>query len=179
MRLSCQHANRPRRVPGAKIVGGKADHFPLLAASVRARAPGDDIGLEHPALLDPTNPGDPILLSFKPNGEIDLSPEHKGNPTAEAKIRASRLGLHLNWPKFRDARVILYNRIERTVVRGQREAPGDFGGMPAATEAFKDAIRDLHGFMNPREEYSAAARIYVESFRHIWWVRDIVLRLPA
>jgi hypothetical protein len=178
MRLSCQRANRPRRAPGARTTGGKADHFPLLPAGVRALVPGDDINLECPALLDPTHPGDPILLSFKPNGEIDLSPEYRNNPIAEAKIDASRLGLHLNWPKFVEARVTLYNLIERTVERGQREAPPDFNGMPVASEAFKDSIRDLHGFMDQREEYSSAARVYVESFKHVWWVRDVVLRLP-
>src|SRR5712671_6067080 len=29
MRLSCQRSNRPRRAPGARVAGGKADHFPL------------------------------------------------------------------------------------------------------------------------------------------------------
>jgi hypothetical protein len=175
MRLSCQRANRPRRVPNARIVGGKADHFPLLPAGVRALAPEDNINLERPALLDPTHPGDPILLTFKPNGEIDLSPEYRNNSIAEARIDASRLGLHLNWPKFVEARLTLYNLIERTVERGQREAPSDVNAM---SEAFKDAVRDLHSFMNQREEYSSAARVYVESFKHVWWVRDVVLRLP-
>jgi uncharacterized protein (TIGR02646 family) len=178
MRLSCQRANRPRRAPGARVAGGKSDHFPLLPAGIRARAPGDDLGLECPALLDPTNPGDPILLTFRPNGEIDLSPEYRGNAIAEAKIKASLIGLHLNWPKFVDARVTIYNLVERTIERGQREAPVDFDGLPAANEAFKDAVRDLHEFMNPQSEYSAAARVYIESFRDVWWVRDVVLRLP-
>jgi uncharacterized protein (TIGR02646 family) len=179
MRLSCQRANRPRRDPHSKEVGGKSDHFPLLSGGVRANAPGDNLAAEHPALLDPTNPADAAILSFKPNGEIDLSPEFKGKAVAEAKFEASRLNLHLNWPKFRDGRVMLYNRIERTVGRGQREAPRDFEGYPAASEAFIDAIRDLTTSMRPQEEYSAAARVYLESFKHLWWVKDIVLRVPA
>jgi hypothetical protein len=69
----------------------KADHFPLLPARVRALAPEDNINLECPALLDPTHPGDPILPTFKPNGEIDLSPEYRNNSIAEARIDASRL----------------------------------------------------------------------------------------
>jgi hypothetical protein len=179
MRLSCQRANRPRRDPETKAVGGKADHFPLLWDGVRAHGPEDDLSAEHPALLDPTNPGDPALLSFKPNGEIDLSPEFRGNAVAEAKFEASRLDLHLNWPKFRDGRVVLYNQIERIVGRGEREAPTNFDGYPAAPESFIDAIRDLTTYMRPQQEYSAAARVYVESFKHLWWVRDIVLRVPA
>jgi hypothetical protein len=178
-RLSCQRANRPRRNPEVQRTGGKADHFPLLANGVRAQGPPDNLASEYPALLDPTQPGDPALLSFKPNGEIDLSPEFKGGAIAEAKLEASRLCLHLNWPKFRDGRVVLYNQIERAIGRGAREAPTDFDGVPAASAAWVDAIRDLVGVMQPDQEYSAAARVYIESFKHIWWVRDIVLKVSA
>lgn len=179
MRLSCHRANRPRINPETGVAGGKAEHFPLVDPLMRARSPADDLAREVPALLDPTNPADPVLLSFKPNGEVDLSPEYKGQPVAEVKFEASRIYLHLNWPKFRDARVILYNEIERIVDRGEREAPQDYSGVHAAGEAFMAAIRDLRTAMDPREEYSAAARVYVESFKHVWWVREIVLRLAA
>ncbi|AZS21205.1 hypothetical protein S2M10_01670 [Sphingomonas sp. S2M10] len=177
MRLSCQRANRPRIAPGARVAGGKSTHFPLLATGVRATEPGDDIRLEHPALLDPTDPGDPILLTFLPNGEIDLSPQYRGNAVAEAKIAASRLGLHLNWPKFVEGRMTLYNIIERDVERGKREAPNDYLGMPQASQAFKDVIGDLKRRLNPRAQYAAAAKVYVESFRDIWWINDVVLKL--
>lgn len=177
MRLSCQRANRPRIAPGERVAGGKATHFPLLRTGVRAREPGDDLALEHPALLDPTEPGDPVILTFRSNGEIDLSPEFRGNAVAEAKVEASRLGLHLNWPKFVEGRLTLYNLVERAVERGRREEPVDFEGWPMASEAFKDAIRDLKAYMDPRAEYSAAAKVYIESFRNVWWVNDVVLRL--
>lgn len=167
MRLSCQHANRPRIAPGAKVAGGKSTHFPLLTTGVRARLPGDDIRLEHPALLDPTEPGDPILLTFLPNGEADLSPDFKGIKIAEDKIRASRLALHLNWPKFVEARMTLYNLIERHVERGKREAPVDYLGMQAASQSFKDVIGDLKRMMKPSASYAAAAKVYVESFRDV------------
>ena len=179
MRLSCHRANRPRTNPETGETGGKAQHFPLIDPRTRAMAPGDDLALEVPALLDPTRLSDVVLLSFKPNGEVDLSPEFKGEPVAEAKFEASRLYLHLNWPKFRDARVVLYNRIARTVDRGEREAPRNYRGIHAAGEAFIDACRDLRNAMAAHEEYSAAARVYVESFKHVWWVRDIVLRVAA
>lgn len=179
LRLSCHRANRPRINPETGETGGKAEHFPLIDPGTRAMAPGDNLALEVPALLDPTRLADVALLSFKPNGEVDLSPEFKGQPIAEAKFEASRLYLHLNWPKFRDARVVLYNRISRIVDRGEREAPQDYSALHAAGDAFLDACRDLRTAMTAREEYSAAARVYVESFRHVWWVRDIVLKVAA
>jgi hypothetical protein len=179
LRLSCHRANRLRTNPETGETGGKAEHFPLIDARTRARSPNDDLSLEVPALLDPTKPSDVALLSFKPNGEVDLSPQFKGEPVLEAKFEASRLILHFNWPKFSDARVMLYNQIERLIDRGDREAPKNYSGLPAAGAAFIDACRDLCTTMAERAEYSAAARVYVESFRHIWWVRDIVLRVPT
>jgi uncharacterized protein (TIGR02646 family) len=178
LRLSCHRANRPRQNPETAVTGGKADHFPLVPPSVRARGPADDLSREFPSLLDPTNPTDPVLLSYMPDGDIGLTPSFHGNPLAEAKFEASRIYLHLNWPKFRDGRLMLYNAIERTVDRGDHAAPAR-AELLQASEEFKNAIRDLVNFMDSKEEYSAAARCYVESFRHVWWVRDIVLRLPT
>jgi hypothetical protein len=85
----------------------------------------------------------------------------------------------LDWPAFREARVVLYNKIERTVDRGEREAPKNFDGNFAPSDGFVDAIRDLKNAMKAEEEYSAAAKVYVESFKHLWWVRDIVLKVAA
>jgi hypothetical protein len=179
LRLSCHRANRLRMNPETGETGGKAEHFPLFNELTRAQGPGDNLSEEIPSLLDPTKLADVALLSFKPNGEVDLSPEFKGQPVAEAKFEASRLILHLNWPKFRDARVVLYNTIVRIVDRGEREAPQDYSGIHAASESFFDACRDLRNAMAADVEYSAAARVYVESFKHIWWVRDIVLKVAA
>lgn len=179
LRLSCHRANRPRINPEAGGTGGKSGHFPLVDPRARAFTPAEGRGHEVPALLDPTNVLDVALLTFRQSGEVDLSPEFKGQLGPEAKLAASRLILHLDWPAFREARVILYNKIERTVDRGEREAPRNFDGTHSASHAFVDAIRDLKNAMKAEEEYSAAARVYVESFKHLWWVRDIVLKVAA
>ncbi|MFA6444195.1 MAG: hypothetical protein WCV99_17845 [Sterolibacterium sp.] len=179
LRLSCHRANRPRVNPEGGGTGGKGGHFPLVDPAARASTPAQGKGQEVPALLDPTDMRDVVLLTFRQSGEVDLSPAYRGQPVAEAKFAASRFILHLDWPAFREARVILYNRIERTVDRGERDAPQDFATIHAASVAFLDAIRDLKNAMEPEEEYSAAARVYVESFKHVWWVRDIVLKVAA
>lgn len=177
LRLSCHRANRPRVNPETGVTGGKAGHFPLVPPSVRANSPTDDLAREVPALLDPTNPTDVDLLSFKPNGQVDLSPEYKGDQVAEVKLEKSRIHLHLDWPKFREARLLLYNQIERAVDRGGRAAPNDVWGMHQASEEFMNVVRDLINAMRPEQEYSAAAQVYVESFKHVWWVEKIVLRV--
>jgi hypothetical protein len=161
--------------PGDNQTLGKANHFPLLPGGVRAQLPGDNLSLERPALLDPANPADPLLLSFLPNGEVALSPKYQNDPIAQARVEASRIPLGLNWAKFRDARVEIFNMVERAVQTGEREAPTNIAGVQTASETFFDAIRDLRRYIEPQAEYAAAARVYVESFSYIWWVSDIVL----
>ena len=72
---------------------------------------------------------------------------------------------------------MLYNEIERSVHRGEDLAPTDFGGMHAVAPTFLDICKDLAKRTEPQQEYSRAARAYVEMFRDLWWIRDIVLRV--
>ena len=109
--------------PETTETGGKGDNFPLLNPESRARGPEDDLSLEIPAIVDPTNTADVAMLTFGPSGEVELVPECKGERIAEEKLEASRRYLHLNWPRFREERVMLYNEIERTVHRGEDLAP--------------------------------------------------------
>ena len=120
---------------------------------------------------------DVVMLTFGRSGEVELVPERKGDAVAEAKLEASRLYLHLNWPRFREDRVMIYHEIERDIHRGEDLAPRDFNGMHPVAQAFLDICKDLAKRTEPHQEYSRAARAYVEMFRDRWWIRDIVLRL--
>ena len=177
LRLSCQRANRRRRNPEGGKTGGKGDHFPLVYPEDRARRPDDELAREVPSIVDPTNPADVAMLTFGRSGEVELVPERKGDPVAEAKLEASRLYLHLNWPRFRDERVELYNQIERTVRRGEDLAPQDYSGAHSVKESFLEVCNELAMRTRPQREYSKAARAYVEMFRDRWWIRDIVLNV--
>lgn len=176
LRLSCHRSNRLRKSTG-HATGGKSDKFPLVDESTRAYSPADSLEDEFPELLDPTNPHDPSLLTFKLSGEADLSPGWKSSPVHIQRFEATRLILHLNWPEFCEDRMRLYYRIEALVNRGVRAAPRreyDMGSAP-----WMDVIRDLINLMHSDEEYSAAARSYVETFGHIWWIKNVVLKVPA
>jgi uncharacterized protein (TIGR02646 family) len=177
LRLSCHRANRPRTNADTGLTGGKSDSFPLDDPATRARAPEDRIDLETALLLDPTNPADPPILWFKPNGEVDVSPMLAGNPLAEAKFNASVHALQLNWPTIVDERNIVYNTVERLVERGSRDAPAAYDGFASAPPSFLDTVRDLVSMTKAEADYSTAARHYIESFRHVWWVDQIVLRV--
>ena len=177
LRLSCQRANRLRRNPETGETGGKGDNFPLVNPEQRASMPHHDLSLEVPAILDPTNPNDVAILTFAPNGEVDLIPECKGQLIPESKLDVSRRYLHLNWPKFSESRLQLYNQVERFVRRGELLAPQAGDGIFAVAQTFFDICNDLASWIQPNQQYSMAARAYVEMFRDRWWIRDIVLQV--
>jgi hypothetical protein len=173
-RLSCHYSNRPRRARGSALAGGKGAKFPLLDESKRAFSDSDDLELESPLYLDPCDPEDPALLTFWPNGESAVSPPYRGDQVVMRRWEESRIGLHIDWPDFVDARIELYNKVQRLIDRGAREAP-----KPARpnSAAFKDVIRDLLELKKPSAEFSMAARAYIESFSHVWWIEGIVLKV--
>lgn len=174
-RLSCHHANRPRSLPGpTHTVGGKGTRFPLVDEGQRVYAAGVDLSQEIPVFLDPCDPEDPPILTFWPNGESALSPFYSEDAVANLRWDVSRLALHIDWPDFVDARIELFNKVERLVDRGAREA---LDVSTSHSAAFKDTIRDLLELMKPSAEFSMAARAYVEGFRHVWWIEQIVLRV--
>jgi hypothetical protein len=175
LRLSCHRSNRLRVNPKTSETGGKGNHFPLVEPELRAYDPTKSYKQEHPGIFDPCNPADPPHITFRPNGEAALSPEYKGSEIAEKRWDYTRLCLHINWPDFYEDRLVLYQRIFRLIDRGKREEPP--GGLGAqVSDSFKDTIRDLQELMKPHQDYSSAAKVYIQSFKHLWWVNLIVLR---
>lgn len=177
LRLSCHRANRLRSNPETGDLGGKADHFPLIDPAARAYVESDNIRKEEPALLDPIEMVDVLMVTFDATGDAALAPEYRGNRKAERKLDESIRYLHLNWPKFREERLGIYHRVERLVDRGARCAPAGRMQMNSVTDAFKGVLHDLRELTSPRSAYSQAARAYVELFSHEWWIRDIVLKV--
>jgi hypothetical protein len=177
-RLSCHRANRPRINPDTGDSSGKADHFPLIDPAKRAYIEADNIHLEEPALLDPTNFVDVSMLTFDTSGDATLVPKLKGDPTAERRLDSSIQYLHLNWPKFREDRLGIYHKVERLVDRGSRLAPpAEQMHLSSVTEAFRYVMHELKELTKPNSSYSRAARAYIETFSHEWWVSDIVLKV--
>ncbi|MBB1152510.1 hypothetical protein [Amycolatopsis dendrobii] len=178
LRLSCHRANRPRVNPDTGESSGKADHFPLIDPTKRAYVETDEIRLEQPTLLDPTNVIDVAMLSFDTSGDATLAPIFKGDPTAEKRLDDSMRYLHLNWPKFREDRLNVYHNVERLVDRGSSLAPQPSRMyLSSVAGEFRTVIRDLVELAKPRSSYSSAACAYIETFSHEWWIKDIVLKL--
>ena len=179
-RLSCSRGNRLRKNPETNVTGGKGERFPLLDPSKRLRTPSQkqtDLDSEQPLLLDPTHPGDEMVLTFTEKGYVAVSPAYQSNAVEVKRVEASTLCYHLDWPEFREGRVELYNLIERKVLRGNEIAPPKGGSGLTWTAEFKLIVFELQKLMERDQLYSAAAKAYLMMFRSSWWVELHVLRI--
>jgi len=174
-RLSSHRANRPRTNPQTSETYGKADHFPLLNEPDRCLLPADDLGRERPALLDPTDPEDPPLLTFNVDGTVALSSEFDGDEDAEKRVQSSRVYLHLEWPAFVEQRTALYRDIVGKIDAGERQVGRALSGDVGSKEALKTTARELISLTREERPYSMTARAYISMYRHIPWVRRAVL----
>ena len=182
-RFSCSRGNRLRKNPETKETGGKGDRFPLLDPMKRLTTPTtrqEDLDREHALLLDPARPGDESVITFSARGLVEISAAHENNPVDVRRFEETRRCYNLDWPDFRDERVVLYNLIEEKVMRGDEAAPPRDAPDVARSVEFDLIVLDLHRLMDRDKCYSAAARAYLFSFRSYWWVEEHVLRIvPA
>lgn len=174
-RLSCHRSNRLRVNPGTGNTHGKGDHFPLLDEKKRCRLPSQNLSQERPTLLDPTDPADPPMLTFKIDGCVDVSPDYKGDPDAQRRIDDSRVYLHLEWPAFVKQRQTKYRDVCTKVSDGDRAADRLNKGEHAAREDLKAVARDLIRMTRDQAPYSRAATAYIKLFRTKGWVKSFVL----
>jgi hypothetical protein len=158
-RYSSQWCNQ-RRVDGEnRTSGGKADHFPLLANGVRARQEGNDLELEDPELLDPTDPGDWKLLTFLPDGyPTPAKPEN--TPEHQRAVKTIEI-YHLHCKPLTNRRFALAGAIQRIVqdLETLRPKIDDLRTRRVYKERYIELLRAIH----PDSEFSAAARSYARA----------------
>ena len=102
--------NRPHT--GARdLVRGKADYFPLRDGTAAASGPSFDLNDEMNYLLDPTNPYDPLLLTFDETGSAVPAAIDNTWDFKRAKVTIDILDL--NYVSLAEARKQLWNYCER------------------------------------------------------------------
>jgi hypothetical protein len=174
-RLSCHRSNRLRVNPDSGETLGKGDHFPLLNEADRWLAPANACR-EAPALLDPTDPIDPPILTYGTDGRAALSPDYEDDHEAAHRFKKSRYYLHLDWPTFVEHRTALYGTIATRVADGNRLADAALGGQdPSAKDALSAIARDLISLTHASRPYSSAAFAYICVFRSRLWIKKMVL----
>ena len=162
-RYSCQLCNQrrnPRRVDAANNTdGGKCEHFPLSSGSFRAKQETDRWQKEEIELLDPIDPEDWKLLTFRPNGQpIPAKPSgtHEHN-----RAKTSIQVYHLHYYEFvrdRKAKAITI----RVLIEELEEIYPKIDDLEIKA-LYKKRQKDLLRFINPDSEYSAAALAYAKA----------------
>lgn len=179
LRYSSQWCNQRRIDKIHQTNGGKSDHFPLCTKSFRAKTEVDDCDLEEPLLLDPIDPDDWKLLTFRSNGEP--TPAAASGTLEHDRAKITILVYHLHCRELVNERRPLAVQIERLVKEIESL-------MPRLTDLvirkqFKTREKELLRLIRRDSEYSAAAMAYARGqVQHLkqgqmekrQWLEDIL-----
>jgi uncharacterized protein (TIGR02646 family) len=158
-RLASQWCNQRRNDKINKTSGGKADHFPLRPQSFRARQEADDYEREDIELLDPVDPEDWKLLTFRPDGRPTPA-KPQGTPEFE-RAKTSIDVYHLHCKELVDDRRPLAGRIQRLIQNMETLRPQITN--PKTRALYMDQEKELLRAIRPEAEYSAAAFAYARA----------------
>lgn len=170
-RISGNIGNRPHRGEDDRV-RGKRDYFPLKTGSSVAISPEYDLRDEIIYLLDPTDPDDPLLLTFDESGypKPAASDETWGCKRAKVTIEL----LHLDYRPLVDERKKIWTNCSLLI----REAQNSMGGQSeviSATEQekVKNIFKKLREMVSEKAELSSTARACLLSSGKLW-ARNIV-----
>ena len=169
-RLACHYCNRLHRNPETGRVEGKGKNFPLIDNGAHA-ASETDLVLENPALLDPCNAADPLLLGFLADGSACAAdPEDE---TLAKRVAISETLFSLNEPKVKTAR----HEVARAVAAKVADIMVAVARHPRHADHWPQVsahVRDLKQLIRGEAEFSAFARAMLRTHRGKPWVDRIL-----
>ena len=159
-RYASQWCNQRRndRVNGTS--GGKGDHFPLRPGSIRAHRETDDYEVEDVELLDPIDPEDWKLLTFRPDGHP--TPATKLGTPEHARATTSINVYHLDCKELVNDRRPLAGIVQRIVEEMERVWP-EIAADVRQQGFYKRQEKELLRLINKTAEYSSAALAYARA----------------
>lgn len=137
-------------------IGGKGDYFPLRDGAAAAQGPDEDISLEMPLLLDPTDPNDPNFLSFNEDGVV--VPTTDSGVWGAARVETTIELLHLNWQPLVDARLTTWQHCRRSLERIRWLLANREAGTPDFRDQITDEMRELRGLARATAPLSSVTR---------------------
>jgi len=162
-RFCCTHCNCIR-IDGSESLG-KGDYFPLLDESVAARDPHNDISLESPCLLDPTNRADVNLISFNNEGSV-ISISDIENVLTRVNVTIHLL--HLNSNEFKEERKKIFTICNMYIGRINKLSLPKYQEDPLCQESFEDVIRDICKLTSPEAPFSSTAKECLRQSGYPW-----------
>jgi uncharacterized protein (TIGR02646 family) len=165
-RFSCEKCNSQDTDPATKIVGGKQNYFPLVGGDESRRiwdeCDYEDLLDEDPLLLDPTEPGDPQLLTFQSDGRPGPVTEDEASVDYQRAKRSIEV-YHLSYSVSNRRRRNIYCEVRDLVKEYQKYLPmlkNDHANLAVRT-AMKRVLIDLRKMIEPEAQYASAARVYL------------------
>jgi uncharacterized protein (TIGR02646 family) len=159
-RYASQWCNQRRVDDEHGTSGGKWDHFPLCPESPRARLESDDYELEQPELLDPVDPNDWKLLTFRQDGHP--TPAKQPGTLEYQRAQTSIEVYHLHCYELVNERRALAGEIQRLVQDLERLRP-EIAHNPAIKVLYIKRQKDLLRSIRPDAEYSSAALAFARA----------------
>jgi len=148
---------------------GKSDFFPLRDDSPPARDNTDDIRKEISYLLDPTNPDDPVLLTFDETGTA-IPSEISGWNRERAEVTIELL--HLNYYLLTDERKRIWQRCRSIINRASNKINQCIENRNTISEKeVSDIVNELRELIKPDAELSATAKACLISSGYDWAMR--------
>lgn len=170
---NCQHKGNDSETHG------KSDYFPLKKGSYKAGNFNDDIRKEINYLLDPTNPDDPILITFDESGKA-IPSETDGWNKERASVSIDLL--HLNYYLLTDERKIVWQecraymlkaiKILDTLSKHDRNLNDDLEGQ--LIDDFDFMIEKIKKLISPEARLSSTAKACLMSSGYEW-ARNLVI----
>jgi uncharacterized protein (TIGR02646 family) len=178
-RFSCNNCNRHNTDTENNHTGGKEAHFALWDESRRVRDSSGDIRLEEPLLLDPVRASDPPLLTFDEDGMARPSRTEQQSPKAYKRAHYSIEVYHLNRSKLKNRRQFyVCNKVKALIQEGEDCLAMEKGeNSSAARESYNKVVERLYEMVRPEEEYSAAAKAVLYTYRNLEWVDELCRNL--
>jgi len=176
-RYSCTFCNSLRKSEADEPAGGKGDHFPIVDENSRAFRPEDPLENELPYLLDPRNPGDPLLLTFQDDGRAVPRCDEVTAAVQHMRAKTSVKIYHLNHPDIKEARYLVCDEMGKLVEEGDRAFLRQEGPAAAALvgkESFDSIVRRIRLMVDDNAEYSRAARVILAAHRTKPWIDSMV-----
>jgi len=186
-RFACEICNSKLTDLATDLVGGKGSDFPLEGgASGESRriwheldCPDyNDLKKERPLLLDPANPEDPDLLTFRSDGRPRPRVKDKTSveyQRAEVSIRTYHLDHSaLNRARKTEIYYPLCELVEK-IQKHKLARNADRDNVDVQT-IIEDGLTRLCAMIAPDAEYSSAARSYLRRYRHLSWVDCLLTR---
>ena len=161
-RYASQWGNQRRVDADGRTHGGKWDYFPLCQGSFRARSEADDHELEEPELLDPIDPEDWRLLTFRQDGYPTAASEP--GSVEHQRANTSIAVYHLHGNELVKERRVLAAEVQRIVQDMDSLRPKIVD--VAMKTLYKNRQKDLLRKIGPKAEYSAAALAFARS--EVW-----------